>query len=448
MTSSGCSLTPPEIHVGNRIWLESELASRVNRTARALRQLQVDTVGICLPNEAEHVVVILACMHARVLACLLDPNLPGEDLANRLADTGASVVITRRTDLDAQLIHPDQLVDQLGAAHSSRVDTETPVTIVFTSGSASRPKAAVHRLRNHLASAEGVIEQLKLGPDDRWLLTLPLYHVSGLSIVMRCVLARASIVLSDEPIYTALVESKATHVSLVGKQLYQLLDQAQDLEPPASLKAMIVGGGPVSESALEAARERNWPVCTTYGLTEMASMVTITDPGRHLDTVGLVLPGRELAIAADGEILVRGESLYAGYLESGTLRRSVDADGWFQTRDLGQLDSHGRLVVLGRKDDMFISGGENIAPQEIECALMNLPGITNAVVVPVPDALYGARPVAFVQGEFEEVLIRSRLAYKLPKFKIPELLAWPAGLPTGELKSPRRFLKRLAKTLT
>ena len=448
MTLIGCRLAPPEIHEGNRVWSESELASRVNRTARALRQLQVDTVGICLTHAVEHVVVILACMHARVLACLLDPNLPEEDVANRLADSGASVVITRRTDLGARLVHPDQLLSQSRAVHTGRVDDEAPVTIVFTSGSANRPKAVVHRLRHHLASAKGVIEQLELGPGDRWLLTLPLYHVSGLSIAIRCALARASIVLSDEPIYSALVKSKATHVSLVSTQLHQLLDQAQDLEPPASLKAMIVGGGPVSESALRAAREKKWPVCTTYGLTEMASMVTITDPGRHLDTAGLVLPGRELTIAADGEILVRGDSLCAGYLKSGTLRRSIDADGWFHTRDLGRLDSHSRLVVLGRKDDMFISGGENIAPQEIENALMNLPGITNAVVVPVPDALYGARPVAFIQGEFEAVRIRTKLAYKLPKFKIPKLLAWPADLPAGGLKAPRRYLKTLAKTLT
>jgi O-succinylbenzoic acid--CoA ligase len=139
---------------------------------------------------------------------------------------------------------------------------------------------------------------------------------------------------------------------------------------------------------------------TTYGLTEMASQVTTTSPAatlQELYTAGRVLPHREVSISESGRILVQGETLFAGYVGGEGVDRPLDAGGWFHTGDLGELDEAGYLSVRGRVDNMFVSGGENVQPEEVEEALCRLEGVEEAVVVPVEDEEFGARPVAFVR---------------------------------------------------
>ena len=447
MNSIGDTLRPPDTFVGDALLPGSELAATVDSIAGALSQFKVDAIGICLPNSREHITIILACLKARILACLLSPRLPRKDILSKLDHIGASLVITHRRDLGTLQIHPDRLTESRPCEQALHWDNDALATVIFTSGSSGRPKAAVHRLRQHLASANNVVRRFKLGPGNRWLLTLPLYHVSGLSVVFRCAIARSTIALSEKPLYEALVESKATHVSLVGAQLQKLLESAHRRPVPENLKAIIVGGGPVSAKALETARDHGWPVCTTYGLTEMGSMVTVSDPGRDLETTGTPIHGHAMSVTSEGAILVRGDALFAGYLEAGKLKRPIDSDGWFHTRDSGRLDAKGRLIVTGRLDNMFISGGENISPEVIERALMALSGITDAVVVPKSDATYGARPVAFVKGAIDEAVVLDQLAQVLPKLMIPRLVRWPAETPQAGIKVSRHYFVELARTL-
>jgi len=158
------------------------------------------------------------------------------------------------------------------------------------------------------------------------------------------------------------------------------------------------------------------------------------------------LPFRQLMIAADGEILVRGETLFQGYGQGGGGLLTLDADGWYPTGDLGRLDDGGFLHVTGRKDNLFISGGENIQPEEIEAALQQLDGVAQAVVVPVSDVAFGFRPVAFVQGEGVRLDgLAARLVPTLPKYMIPvAFYAWPAGETRG-MKVDRAFFKAAAR---
>ena len=445
MTLTGSSLRPPDVCSGGTEYLADELTIRARRAAGALRKLNVNRIGICLPSSWEYIAILFAFWQARMSAVLLSPRLPPADIADKLVRTGASGIITDRTDLEVARIAPGRLLDGPDSAPTGALNSDALATMIFTSGSSTKPKAVMHQLSQHTASANGVIERLSLGPEDRWLMTLPMYHVSGLSVVFRCALARARVVFAENPLYEALVSSRATHVSLVGTQLQQLLHQSAHRPPPSSLKAVIVGGGPISASALAEARKKKWPVCTTYGLTEMASMVTLSEPGINLNISGWPLPRRELNISPEGEILVRGDCLFAGYWEAGDVSLPLDGKGWYHTGDLGRLDAAGRLVVLGRKDDMFISGGENVSPQEIENALMATPGIAMAVVVPAADEVFGLRPVAYVKGEFDEAQVRTQLAEGLPKFKIPELRSWPADVPAAGPKAPRRYFAELAR---
>jgi O-succinylbenzoic acid--CoA ligase len=241
----------------------------------------------------------------------------------------------------------------------------------------------------------------------------------------------------------------ATHASLVPTQLQRLLTEDSVPETLQTLRAVLLGGGAMPEALLDAAAGAGLPVHTSYGMTEMSSQVSTTPPGASratLRTSGRVLAERELRISEEGEILVRGHTLFLGYLDGGELRDPTDEGGWFHTGDLGSLDDHGYLRVRGRVDNMFVSGGENVQPEEIEEALKRLSGVEDAVVVPVADAEFGYRPAAFVRSGDEvggETLSRE-LAAVLPRFMIPaDFHPWPDAAST-DMKPDRTLLARLA----
>jgi O-succinylbenzoic acid--CoA ligase len=239
-----------------------------------------------------------------------------------------------------------------------------------------------------------------------------------------------------------------TRLSLVPTQLRQL--HTQSGQPWPALRSVLVGGAPCPDRWLREAHTDGWPLLTTYGLTEMASQVTTTEPQATFDqllTAGTPLPGREVRIASTGEIMVRGDSLFRGYVDGPTCdASSIDSQGWYSTRDRGHWDERGRLVVLGRLDNLFISGGENIYPEEIECLLQEQAGVRQALVVPIAHTVYGQRPVAFVDGDLaQEPQWRQYLEDRLPRFKIPDkFFPWP---PDADLKPRRPWFQERAATL-
>jgi O-succinylbenzoic acid--CoA ligase len=240
-----------------------------------------------------------------------------------------------------------------------------------------------------------------------------------------------------------------THVSLVSTQLIRLLHDEQGRNALQQLKAILLGGSAMPRAALDEVYTLDLPIHISYGLTEMGSQVATTPRGVPADkrsTSGRVLPFRELKIGTDAQIMVRGETRFAGYVEGFDLRQPFDADGWYATGDLGWLDADGYLHVQGRKDNMFISGGENIQPEEIEAVLLQMNGIEQAMVVPMPDAEFGFRPGAFVKTHnvaHEQIV--AFLAGRLPRFKIPRtFLPWPEQIATAGIKVSRKQMQRLA----
>ncbi|MBX7065977.1 MAG: AMP-binding protein [Parachlamydiales bacterium] len=284
--------------------------------------------------------------------------------------------------------------------------------LLYTSGSTGTPKAAILSMDNLLANAKSAIPALDLKPGDQWKLSLPLYHVGGIGIVIRCILARATIVLDDSP--------DITHLSYVPTQLYRSTPIYK------KLRCLLLGGAPI------VSYPQNLPIYTTYGLTEMASIVALN---------GKVLPDRELKIEKDQEIWVRGPTLFQGYFGE------PPQIGWFPTKDLGAY-INGKLEILGRKDWMFISGGENIQPEEIEKHLLAFPEVVEAAVVPIDDPEWGKRPVAVLAARktFSLQEMQARLREHLPKFKIPIALYFLDELPKkNNLKLNRFFLAQFIK---
>jgi O-succinylbenzoic acid--CoA ligase len=275
----------------------------------------------------------------------------------------------------------------LRAALPARV-AEPVAALVYTSGSTGRRRCALLDRAAFAASAAAGAAVLGWRDDDRWLACLPLSTIGGLSVLSRCLWARRTAVLTDpapsfDPAAIArqIERDRVTLVSLVPTMLVRLLDL--DWRPPSHLRAVLLGGAAASTSLLARAASRGVPVHTTYGMTETCSHVAID---------GRVLPGIELAVR-DGLVAVRGPVLLRGFAPPDDAVPAVDADGWFVTADRGDLVD-GRLHILGRADDVIVSGGEKIDPAAVEAVLESIPGIAAACVFALPDPEWGERVAA------------------------------------------------------
>jgi o-succinylbenzoate---CoA ligase len=332
-------------------------------------------------------------------------------------------------------------------------DADQAATVLFTSGSSASPKACVHTFVQHLCSAAGANFNMPLAAEDRWLLSLPLFHVAGIGILFRVMSAGAAVALMPSgSLSAAVAELQITHLSLVSTQLYRLLEDHDAIEHLRRLKAILLGGSTIPETLIQRAQDLGLPIFTSYGSTEMASQIATTQPNDSLDHLlssGRLLPFRELKISSDGEILVRGKTLFDGYLQNYKIVRPVNKAGWFATGDIGRLDDEGYLYIIGRKDNMFISGGENIHPEEIERALLRLEGVEEAIVVPFEDKEFGQRPAAFIKPKTGMILRKidlTCLRSMLPNYKIPmRIFDWPTQENSPGIKTDRVQLKNLAQ---
>jgi len=422
-----------------------------------------ERIALLLPNDRIHLILLLALFRLGAVACPLNTGVPPKGIKSLLERIGCSKLILSsdvnlsRALAGLTLLDPYELVGKVPPDHTQPTREEIlldqPATVIFTSGSQGRAKAVLHSYGNHYYNAEGSNMNIRLGPGDRWLLTLPLYHVGGLAILFRCLLGGAAVVLPGQTkeIVELISRYRVTHVSMVPTQLYRILRNQKDTKRLKGLKALLMGGAPMTTALLREASEREIPLHTSYGLTEMASQVTTTatnTPAEKQFTSGKVLNYRAVRIAENGEILVRGKTLSLGYVEREQVHLPVNHHGWFATGDLGQIDSEGYLTVLGRRDNMFISGGENIHPEEIETALSELSDIMQALVVPVPDEEFGHRPIAFIQTQKKKIdpeAITAELKLLLPGYKIPiAFYDLPGSMEPERLKVDRATLKKLA----
>lgn len=448
-----------------------------------------ERVSILAPNCQEYPALLMALWQIGAIAAPLSPRFPETQIARLLSNIACKKIIVSRklpsVSSTAQfeplylegLVTPHQspaekAVDPQGGQHlipegagakppkgqapnPRRGRRQMVATLIFTSGSSGEPKAALHSFGNHIYNALGSNLNIPFGPGDRWLLSLPLYHVGGLAILFRALAGGGAVAVpeTDIPLSKAINQLEVTHISLVATQLFRLLKEDKEGKSLANIKAILLGGSAIPPSLIDTAIERGLPIHTSYGSTEMGSQITTTPtnaPVEKLFTSGKVLKYREMKIAPDGEILVRGETRFRGYWEKHSLQQPFDAQGWFPTGDVGKLDNERYLTVLGRKDNMFISGGENIQPEEIEAQLCQMKSIEEAVVVSAADKEFGMRPAAFIKmqpGEpMNETAIRNFLKTRVARFKIPDhFFPWPETTPESGIKIDRKYFQTIAQ---
>jgi len=453
-----------------------ELDARVRGRAADLFARGVragDIVAVLLPNGLPCVEMVHAVDRCGATLLPLNTRLTPRELAFQLGDCGARLLLHGGDALGdsaraAGSIAPGVRVLELAkpgpeAVHpeTPSADAEHPLAVLYTSGTTGRPKGASLSRANFLWSAVGSAFHLGVIPRDRWLACMPLFHVGGLSILLRSALYGTASVIHErfdaDAVSEALDRHRITQVSLTATMLQRLLDARGVRDAPPTLRFLLLGGGPCAASLLERAAGRGYRVLSTYGLTEASSQVATRDPDADdADLLALTpLPGTRVRVVDEkgrdvppdqpGEILVRGRSVMLGYTNRPRDTAHALRDGWLHTGDVGALDAAGRLRVLDRRSDLIVSGGENVYPAEIESALLEHPAVEEAGVTGVADPQYGSRPQAWWvlrpgQEAPTSAALRSFCRERLAGFKLPAAFHRVEQLPrnsSGKLQRRR-----------
>jgi len=451
----------------------AELDARVEEMAAGLLARGVlpgDRVAVLLPNGLPVVELVHAVARVAAVLVPLNTRLAPPELAWQVADCGARIVVhddvtaalTASAAGDVSRVHAADL-RVAGARPSSQPaqDLDRLHSIIYTSGTTGTPKGAMLTFGNHLWSAFGSALNLGLRADDRLLACLPMFHIGGLAVVLRSAIYGHPAVVHesfDPRRVNDAIDAGVTVVSVVADMLARMLEARGDAPYPPTLHAVLLGGGTAPRPLLESCAGRGVRVVQTYGLTEAASQVATLAPAdglRKLGSTGKPLFPTEVRIDRDGEaaqpgaageILVRGATVGPGYWRRPDETAAVYRDGWLRTGDIGMLDDEGYLYVLDRRDDLIVSGGENVYPAEVEAALLAHPAVAEAGVYGIDDARWGSVPAArVVLRPGAAVTAGELLAHcraRLARYKVPASIDVTDELPrTAAGKLQRRLLR-------
>jgi O-succinylbenzoic acid--CoA ligase len=479
------SLVTPQaiaLIIGDTYWTYNQLNALVDKFAKRIIGYTKESLRVAalLPNNLAYVCLVHAVARCGAILVPLNTRLSIEELDWQLEHADCSVLVTdddavadyfeKNRPKDVLVINSSNLFS--GDLDSSEIDQsshepEDIQAIVFTSGTTGKPKGAMLSFANHFYSAVASSYRLGVLKDDIWLCCLPLYHVGGLAILLRSCLYGTAVELHNgfdvATISKSLDERAISLISLVPTMVRRLLRYRGGRSWPASLRHVLIGGAPVPHELIAECHDLGIPVSVTYGLTEASSQVATMTPGdvhRKPGSAGKPLlfnrvailsnEGRELSAQEVGEIIVSGPTVMAGYDRDETNTTRVLKEGWLHTGDVGMLDEDGDLWVLQRRDDIIISGGENIYPAEIEAILRAHPTVKQACVVGVEDQEWGQCVAAAVTPEEGATIsipelvtfCRQHLAgYKLPR----RMIILPQMPLTASSKIHRRAVIGLIK---
>ena len=429
---------------------------------------QGERVAVLLNRGLESVKLVHALTRLGAVIVPLNTRLKPTEMCAQIEDASCRWTLTTLTETPLKdIVHLEDL--PISFNHncwlSSELDLEDDFGILFTSGTTGPPKGAVLTWSNLYWSAIASAFRLGVVPGDRWLLTLPLFHIGGLSILFRSALYGTAVVLPDFPddqfeithLWERLHADQIAIVSLVPTMLYRLLKaHPAKMDWPSSLRLILLGGAAASSELLAQAVEMNLPVAVTYGLSEAASQVATALPDlthRKPGTVGRPLRWTHLRVVDDaenecppreiGNIQISGATVMRGYLHQPQSLK----DAWLKTGDLGYLDDDGDLWVIQRRNDLIISGGENIYPTEIEAVLNQHPAVEASCVVGISHPEWGQQVAAGIvlnsQNNLSPEVLDAFCRQRLAGFKVPRQITFFDSLPqTASGKVNRELVKK------
>ncbi len=429
----------------------SELCRRIELCSNRLRNYSVESVGIEGVSTIDTVVTFFGAVSAGLKVVMINSNFRASRIREIVESYELELLVwSRPVDILCTVVTAEMLMMGSNRVMMPPEDyTGRSRIVILTSGTTTEGRGVVHSFDNFVKSATASNRNICVGQGDSWLLSLPLFHVGGLAILFRTILGGGEVVVQgDRELEEVIAQKKITHLSLVPTQLYRLLESSLcDNEVYKNLKALLLGGAPAERSLILKAIAHHIPLYRTYGMSEAASQVTTSSaPVDELSSLnsGSPLKGMEVKILESGEVAIRCNWLFEKYI--GEKSSWKNSEGWFFTGDTGKIDGNGCLEIYGRVDNMFISGGENIQPEEIEKTISEFEGVVNVVVVPVNDAEYGMRPAAFIKWaekskpEELEVWMKENISGIKRPVKV---FSWPDDYRQEGLKINRKYFKDL-----
>lgn len=443
-----------------------QLAENSREKARKLASAAVkngDHVAVLSGNSIDMMESIHACSYLGAVVVLLNKRLTAYERKQQMQDAKVTLLITETEEAD--LTEIKQLTfEQLNQLEASQdiqlieeIELSNVFTMMYTSGTSGFPKAVQHTYENHWWSATSSSLNLGNHDNDKWLVPLPLFHVSGLSTMLKGIIYGMPIYLLEKfdvkDVHDAIMYKQVTIASVVTVMLQRLLSYLGEDSYPEAFRCMLLGGGPAPESLLLQTKAKQIPVFQSYGMTETASQIVTLSPRDALRKIGSAgkplfpaqLEIRDGQVNEVGEILVRGPMVTPGYYNRAEANKKSFHNGWLATGDVGYLDTEGFLYVVDRRSDLIISGGENIYPSEIENVLLQIEGVCEAGVTGLEDTEWGEVPIAYVVTDREMTTddIISYLSGKLAHYKQPREIHFINQLPRNAAnKLVRQELKK------
>lgn len=417
---------------------------------------------------------IAACWKLGVPFIPLNPKLSKQELEAQITALSPSIIFCdskNRGKINSKdIIHMDENfflnaftfdIKKVKIPDESKIEESSVFGYFFTSGTSAKAKIVPLKRKQLIAAAKASAQNFKPDPNHYWLLCMPLNHVGGITIILRSLIYGSAIyrmeVFHEEMVKEFLGEnSRFQAASFVPTMLQRLLNDPL-FKTHRGLKAILLGGGPVTESLLKKAVERGLPIVSTYGMTETCAQIaanpTLAPSGTYipLKSVGKPFPPNELQIRDDnckilgpnqsGTIWLKGPQVFDGYFDKENNGKLFDEDGWFNTGDYGHKNGFDQVFIESRRTDLIITGGENVNPLEVEEAIQKLSGIKEVVVIGLPNEEWGQIVTAFVtlsNGNTPDLQeIREELKSKLIDFKLPKQLRIVKEFPktaTGKIK--------------
>lgn len=468
------NLTPNRIGLTfeGKQWTFEEIRNISLLRAQQLHALGIEKgsrIAILGENDENLIFMMYGCMHLQCEMVLLNRKLAKSELAYQIDDAEVKIVLVN--DKDLQLLPPNvnyilfsNVENQQGQmVHiSEEWSLQQTISIMYTSGTTGFPKGVRQTMENHQSNALASVLNIGLSENDVWLCAVPLFHISGFSILVRSLLYGNAVKLYRKFDSGQAVEDistgRVTHMSLVAVMLERILHGLEEkgLQASPKFKYILAGGGPFPKDYLIRSQKCGMKVCQTYGMTETSSQTATLsneDSLRKLGSAGKPLFFNQIKIEGaegpfkEGEICIRGPHVTPGYVGRFATKSSTE-DGWLHTGDIGYLDDEGYLYVVDRRSDLIISGGENIYPAEVENVLMGHPAIKEAGVCGVDDSTWGQVPIAFIvlKQEVSKEEIIEYCIENLAKYKVPKDVHFVDSLPrNASNKLMRRKLIELLK---
>ena len=437
-------------------------------------------VGIYLDNSPEYITAILALWKLGAVPVPLNLLAVDDELFNQVNTVGISTIISddpysqklesihKVSSKKINVIQPEiNIVERKKSTGKDISQQQTysdaklhnDAVVIFTSGASGKPKGVAHTFNSLLSSIYNGNEILNHRSGDRWLASLPFYHIGGFQIICRAFYYKAALVilhsLQTEEISEAINKFYPTHASFVSAQLKRLLDH--QIKPNNELRCSLIGGGFIDKKLLLDAKISGWHPVKVYGSSETASFVCALNEndielkgdstGKPLGNNQIIIVdenGIECPFQTEGEIVIKSDSLFKNYLNSESeTKNKLKQDSYF-TGDLGYIDDDGFLFVTGRKNEMIVTGAKNVNPLEVETAILKYPGIVEASVFPIDDVEWGEIVCAAIvtNSIIELDDLKFFLRKELSSYKIPKRIFIEDSLPkTAMGKTKRSKLK-------